>query len=435
MTGRNLAKTKLTINPVLVDNENQLMEAIDHLLTLNVVGVDLESDMNKRYGNNLSLIQIGNEEVQYIIDPLNVDVSPLQKVIESSAVQKVFFDGHQDIQWLKREVKCGVTNLFDVAWGYQYVYKLANVKGLDKLVKEHFGVKLSKKYQRSDWSKRPLSSEQLHYSASDIAYLLPLRDMIQEEIDKQHQEEGFTRFFSSMELVEPVEPIVEERFMFLKFPNFHSYPQPLEKTIIYRLYNYRAGWGQDKNRPVFYLLGNRDIAALVDKKPKSLKELDILNIGKLRTKKEVAEDIVELIKQTLLEFQEGTLTEFYAKEIAPLEEMYQAVGRRNLYLLSPNLKLTIGVSAETFGMNKRRLKIWREKKAEELKLPKEFVLATATIKKLATYDYRRYPTLPLIPGLSKSFLVQFGEELHELLTQPPPQPYEKKSGRKHRKRR
>ena len=48
--------------------------------------------------------------------------------------------------------------------------------GLAAILDTHFGVKMSKKYQRADWKRRPLTPEQLDYARLDTHYLVALRD-------------------------------------------------------------------------------------------------------------------------------------------------------------------------------------------------------------------------------------------------------------------
>jgi hypothetical protein len=50
--------------------------------------------------------------------------------------------------------------------------------GLGDLVKEYFGVELSKSSQKADWGKRPLSPKMIEYALNDVHYLLDMGDMI-----------------------------------------------------------------------------------------------------------------------------------------------------------------------------------------------------------------------------------------------------------------
>ena len=45
------------------------------------------------------------------------------------------------------------------------------------------GHELSKAHTRTDWSRRPLSAEQIDYALDDVHYLLPLADLLQEQLD------------------------------------------------------------------------------------------------------------------------------------------------------------------------------------------------------------------------------------------------------------
>jgi len=56
---------------------------------------------------------------------------------------------------------------------------------LAALVERFFDVPLSKRGQKSDWSKRPLSLVQLEYARNDTKYLEPLAEMFQNEMDKR----------------------------------------------------------------------------------------------------------------------------------------------------------------------------------------------------------------------------------------------------------
>jgi ribonuclease D len=54
--------------------------------------------------------------------------------------------------------------------------------GLAALLKARFGIELNKKYQKADWSKRPLSPEMSAYAAADTSDLLPLYDQLNAEL-------------------------------------------------------------------------------------------------------------------------------------------------------------------------------------------------------------------------------------------------------------
>ena len=50
--------------------------------------------------------------------------------------------------------------------------------GLGSLVEKFAGVPVAKAGQKSDWSRRPLTSAQLRYAVDDTRYLEPLADLL-----------------------------------------------------------------------------------------------------------------------------------------------------------------------------------------------------------------------------------------------------------------
>ena len=49
---------------------------------------------------------------------------------------------------------------------------------------ETFQLSLDKKYQKKDWSKRPLPKEMIEYAARDVIYLLPLAKILIQKLKK-----------------------------------------------------------------------------------------------------------------------------------------------------------------------------------------------------------------------------------------------------------
>ena len=98
-----------------------------------------------------------------------------------------------DIRSLHRDFGIEVSNLFDTMIAARFL-GIAEF-GLAALLRARFGIELDKKYQKADWSKRPLSREMCAYASADTSDLLPLYDQFRAELaDKNRlewlQEEG-----------------------------------------------------------------------------------------------------------------------------------------------------------------------------------------------------------------------------------------------------
>ena len=61
--------------------------------------------------------------------------------------------------------------------------------GLKDLCKEVLGVEISKQQQSSDWGADSLSKEQIDYAASDVLYLHPLKEKLDERLIRENRVE------------------------------------------------------------------------------------------------------------------------------------------------------------------------------------------------------------------------------------------------------
>lgn len=162
-----------------VSENSRLAEIVDAISRGARVAVDLESNGFFRYRERVCLVQLASDAGTFLVDPLSVDdVRPLGELFSDRSVEKVFHAADYDLRSLDRDWGFSVDNLFDTSIAAAFVG--TERLGLQALVEENVGVKLpkSKKLQRSDWTKRPLSPEALRYAANDVHYLIQVRDIL-----------------------------------------------------------------------------------------------------------------------------------------------------------------------------------------------------------------------------------------------------------------
>lgn len=164
-----------------------------------LVAVDTEAASFHRFVDRIYLIQLSSRLETAIIDPLTVsDVSALGAVIADPKVEVVFHDADYDLRILDRDYGLRARRLFDTRIAAQLLGEPA--VGLAALLEKHVGVTLDKKYQRADWSRRPLPPEMLDYAATDTRYLPALRDTLRAELEAKGRlawaEEEFVRLES-----------------------------------------------------------------------------------------------------------------------------------------------------------------------------------------------------------------------------------------------
>jgi ribonuclease D len=142
------------------------------------VGLDTEFLRERTYRAQLCLVQLASPAEVACIDPLALhDLSPLVTLLTATHVLKVMHASRQDL-----EVLFPVAGLTAPVFDTQIAAALAGFPaqiGYAELVRRLLGRELDKSHTRTDWSRRPLSPEQLEYALDDVRYLLPLAAQLQ----------------------------------------------------------------------------------------------------------------------------------------------------------------------------------------------------------------------------------------------------------------
>lgn len=140
-----------------------------------VCAIDTEADSLHRYRESLCLVQFAAAGDCLLIDPLRIqDLSELGRLLARSVVWMHGAD--YDMTMLKRQFGTLPTAVYDTQIGARLLG--ARRFGLADLVKQFFGIELSKSSQKADWGKRPLTDKMTEYALNDVRYLLPMSEMI-----------------------------------------------------------------------------------------------------------------------------------------------------------------------------------------------------------------------------------------------------------------
>jgi ribonuclease D len=148
-----------------------------------LIAVDTEAASFHRFVDRIYLIQLSTRTETAIIDPLTVgDVGPLGALLADPKVETIFHDADYDLRTLDRDYGMRARRLFDTRIAAQLLGEPAI--GLAALLEKYLHVTLNKKYQRADWSRRPLTPEMLDYAAMDTRYLPTLRDELRRQLEE-----------------------------------------------------------------------------------------------------------------------------------------------------------------------------------------------------------------------------------------------------------
>ncbi len=345
-----------------------------------IIGVDLEADSMYHYFEKVCLLQIATESASYIIDPLALkDLSALHPIFSNPRIRKVFHGADYDVRSLYRDFRLVVANLFDTHLACKFLGLPET--GLEALLRSRFQVELNKKYQRADWSQRPLSPEMVEYAAMDGRYLIPLARMLEKELEEKGrlswvEEEclllGKVRFTPSSH--GPLYLKVKGAFLL----------DPRSLAVLEGLLELREAQAQKADLPPFKVLRNEPLLELSGKKPLSLEELET---EKVLSRKQIDRYGIRLLQ------------EIHRAMAIPEKDLPVYPRRARPDLPSP---LRQRVNA---------LKTWRELQAKNLAIEPGILLNNALIDDLASKNPRSIEEMEKIPGLKQWLQDHFGREI------------------------
>jgi len=164
----------------LVQAQHDLDQLLAELVREPLIAVDTEAASFHRYHDRVYLLQLSSRRVTAVVDPLSVELAPFGAMLADPAIEVVFHDADYDLRLLDREFGFRATHLFDTRVAAQILNEPG--VGLAALLEKYLGVKLDKRFQRADWSARPLSAGMLEYAAADTRNLLELRDILRNRL-------------------------------------------------------------------------------------------------------------------------------------------------------------------------------------------------------------------------------------------------------------
>ena len=157
--------------PLYIDTPDLLNELCAKLTGAPWIVMDTEILRERTYFPKFCLLQIAVPDLVACIDPLALEsLEPLFEIIFNPAIPKVFHSGRQDLEIFYH--LCGKLPgpVFDTQIAAPLL-GLGEQVSYANLVTELLGVNLTKSHSRTDWTRRPLSPEQLRYAADDVIYL------------------------------------------------------------------------------------------------------------------------------------------------------------------------------------------------------------------------------------------------------------------------
>ncbi len=345
------------------------------------IAVDTEADSFYHYQERVCLVQITAGGRDWLVDPLRgLDIRPLGAVLADPRRIKVFHDGEYDILILKRQFGFQFASLFDTriaaaALGFE-------APGLAAVVNARYGFELDKSQQRSDWSRRPLTKEQVAYARLDTHYLVPLMHAFEAELEQRGRMPILQGECARLAALEPNEKTFHpDEFLRIKGARRLGL---LEMRVLRELFVLREEHARARDLPPFKVLAPQAMLELAQAQPLSPRALE--HLVPPGVQRRIGGEIVAAIQR--------------GKALGPFPRVPQAPSRSEESELDE-------VQTELH----ERLKQWRKERAQREGLDSSLVLNRRVLLRLAEDRPAARASLETVEGLLAWQIELFGDEL------------------------
>lgn len=377
--------TDSELRPHLIDQQQDFEVFVEALARETCIGVDTESNSLHAYRERVCLLQFSTRRRDYIVDVLALEnIDGVGAVLRDAGIEKIFHAAEYDILCLQRDYGFAVSNIFDTMQAGRILGR--KLAGLDRLLEEKFGVKADKRLQKANWGARPLRRELLEYAAMDTHYLIPLRDILEDELRSKGllelAQEDF-RLAASHHVSQSRERGESPSWDRLRARRDLTVQ---ELTIVKELLAWRELAAERLDRPPFKVLGEDKLIEIARRRPGTPAELEALGLS--------------------------------ARQIGQWgSQLLQAVGRG---VSNPPVQRKRPNLADPVYMKRLELlKDWRKKAAAAMDVESDVVLPRGLMLELAD---RGAPAVGLILGASPWRKHRFGEQISAVLQSIPAQP-------------
>ncbi len=330
-----------------IDDNSELEQLLFSIKTNDAIAFDSEFERVNTFYPKPALFQLRIVDDYYLIDMTKItDYKVFVKLLDNI----ILHSGSEDLEILLNLNDKLPTTIFDTqiaaslcGYGLHFSYQNS--------VSELLGVELSKAHSRSDWMRRPLSSDQLQYALDDVVYLPELKALLFEKLELLGRLSWYEKLMK-----QKVNSIVSANHVdttFIKIAKSKKLTQDQQK-LLYSLLQWREKIAIKRDKPRPWILKNHEAFTIALKQPKSNKEL-IDDVG------------------------------LYPKFVE-----YNAKNIFALYKDSQQLDLTVlpkfGNLSPQQGVLYKELKQELVKKCEKLKIPTALIINTADLKSLVADD-------------------------------------------------
>lgn len=261
-----------------------------------IFAFDTEFIRDDTYDAILCLVQVCDGERVTLIDPTaGLDIAPFWELVTDPAVKTIVHAGKEDFEVCLRQTGHPPRNLFDVQIAAGFVghgYPLS----LSRLVEAVLQKRLTKSQTLTDWSRRPLTADQLRYAVDDVAHLPALHQHLRARIGELGRTAWADEEMKRLEDESHYRPPVQERALKLKGTKKLD---SLGLAVLQRLLTWRDRWARERNRPARALMRDDVLVEIAHRRPKRATDLEVLRGFPQSRNRAIVNELLELIREAV----------------------------------------------------------------------------------------------------------------------------------------
>jgi ribonuclease D len=316
----------------LISTTAELAAFCDRLAKHPVITVDTEFLRETTYYPLLCVVQMASADEAAVIDALadGIDLKPFFKLMANEKVLKVFHAARQDIEIVWHRAGIVPHPIFDtqvaaMALGY------GDSIAYDQLVERVTGHRPDKTHRFTDWSRRPLTEDQMHYALADVTHLRDVFAALDTDLKKRGRSDWVSEEMEVLTSPRTYDFHPERAWERLKT----RVRKPKELAVLIEVAAWREQEAQSRDVPRGRILKDEVVGDIATHAPTSLDKLaNLRSLPKGFDRSKWGTDIVAAVQRGL------------ARDLAALPKIEKPRGNSNGAAIVELLKVLLRMTSE-----------------------------------------------------------------------------------------
>jgi ribonuclease D len=320
----------------LITTTAELAAACTRLAKHPVITVDTEFLRETTYYPLLCVVQMASPEEAVVIDTLaeGIDLKPFLALMAEEKVLKVFHAARQDIEIVWHQAGIVPHPIFDTQVAAM-VLGYGDSIAYDQLVERITGHRPDKTHRFTDWSRRPLTNEQMRYAVADVTHLRDVFAALDADLKKRGRSDWVSEEMEVLTSPKTYDFHPERAWERLKT----RVRKPKELAVLMEVAAWREQEAQSRDVPRSRVLKDDAVGDIATHAPTSLERLaNLRSLPKGFDRSKWGADIVAAVQRGL------------ARDPASLPKIEKPRGNSNGAATVELLKVLLRMTSERHGV-------------------------------------------------------------------------------------